>query len=308
VHSKLARLQDEKNQTMKSTITGKTQLISLLGSPISHSKSPSMQNGVFEAMGLDYVYVAFDVDADKVEDAIKGLRAMNFRGSNVTMPLKKVICQYLDKLTPAAEMAGAVNTIVNDDGVLTGHITDGEGYMMSLDDAGVAYVGKKMTIVGAGGASTAVAIQAAMDGVQAISIFNPTDAFFARGEKTVAGLRDKLGCDAHIFDLADTNALRKEIANSDIFINGTPIGMASTLDQSVIPDASFFPPDLIVTDLIYVPVETKLLKMAKAAGNKTVSGLGMQLFQGVTSFKLWTGKDMPIDVARQILFGKPSTH
>ena len=292
---------------MKFSITGKTKLISLLGSPVSHSRSPSMQNGVFEALGLDYVYVAFDVGLDNVEAAIDGLRAMNFRGSNVTMPLKKVVCQYLDKLTPAAKMAGAVNVIINDDGVLTGHITDGEGYMMSLVDAGVEYIGKKMIIVGSGGASTAVAIQAAMDGVRSISIFNHKDAFYSNGERTVEGLRQRIGCKAHMFDLADMNLLRKEMMRSDIFINATPIGMEETLHESVIPDASYFHKNLIVTDLIYVPVETKLLKIAKAAGNKTVNGLGMQLFQGVSAFKMWTGHDMPIDVAREILFGKSVT-
>jgi shikimate dehydrogenase len=267
-----------------------------------------MQNGVFAAMGLDYVYVAFDVGLEGVEDAIKGLRAMKFRGCNVTMPLKRAVCQYLDKLTPAAEMAEAVNVIVNDDGVLTGHISDGEGYMLSLADAGVHYAGRKMMLIGAGGASTAVAIQAAIDGVRAISIVNHRDEFFASGEKTVANLREKLGCDARIFDLADMSKLREEITSSDILINGTPVGMEATLDQSVIPDASYFHPGLVVTDLIYVPEETTLLKMAKAAGNRTVSGLGMQLFQAAPAFKLWTGHDMPIDVARAILFGKQSTN
>jgi shikimate dehydrogenase len=293
---------------MKTRITGKTQLISLLGSPVSHSKSPGMQNGAFEALGLDYVYVAFDVGLDGVEAAIHGLRTMKFRGSNVTMPLKKAVCPYMDKLTPAAEMAGAVNVIVNDNGVLTGHISDGEGYMMSLDDAGVPYVGKKMTLIGAGGASTAVAIQAAIDGVRAISIFNHRDEFFEQGAITAARLRDKYGCDVQMFDLADMATLRAEIATSDILINGTPVGMEATLDQSVIPDTSYFHPGLVVTDLIYVPEETKLLKMAKAAGNKTVSGLGMQLFQAAPGFKMWTGQDMPIDIARAILFGTPSTH
>ena len=262
-----------------------------------------MQNGVFEALGLDYVYVAFDVTLEGVEAAIQGMRAMKFRGGNVTMPLKKVVCQYLDKLTPAAEMAGAVNVIVNDAGVLTGHITDGEGYMMSLADAGVEYVGKKMTLIGAGGASTAVAIQAAMDGVRAISIFNHQDDFYRSGEQTVAGLREKFGCEARMFDLNDTRQLKAEMADSDIFINGTPIGMEATLSQSVIPDTGYFHPGLVVSDLIYVPVETRLLKMAQSVGNKTVSGLGMQLFQGVSAFKMWTGHDMPIHIAREILFG-----
>jgi shikimate dehydrogenase len=263
-----------------------------------------MQNGVFEALGLDFVYLAFDVGLEGVEDAIQGMRAMKFRGGNVTMPLKRAVCQYLDRLTPAAELAQAVNVIVNDDGVLTGHISDGEGYMLSLDDAGVPYVDRKMTLIGAGGASTAVAIQAAMEGVKAISIFNHRDDFFSQGEKTVANLREKLGCDVRLFDLADTVKLRDEIASSDILINGTPVGMEATVDQSVIPDASYFHPGLVVTDLIYVPEETKLLKMARSAGNQTVSGLGMQLFQGVSAFKMWTGQDMPIDIARAILFGQ----
>ena len=288
---------------MKSNITGRTRLIALLGSPISHSKSPAMQNGVFEAMGLDYVYVAFDVSVDKVENAIKGLRALNVRGSNVTMPLKKVVCRYLDKLSAAAEMAGAVNTIVNDDGILTGHITDGEGYMMSLADAGVEFIGKKMTIVGAGGASTAVAIQAAINGVKEISIFNRKNATFSRGEKLTKGLIENFGCKAQMFDLSNIDELRQEIASSDIFVNGTPVGMEDTIGQSVIPDASFFHLGLTVTDLIYVPAETTLIKMAREAGCRTVSGLGMQLFQGVTSFNLWTGEKMPLDVARKILFG-----
>jgi shikimate dehydrogenase len=288
---------------MKSTITGKTRLISLLGSPVSHSRSPGMQNGVFEALGLDYVYVAFDVGLDGLADAIQGMRVMNFRGSNVTMPLKKAVCQYLDRLTPAAELAGAVNVIVNDDGVLTGHISDGEGYMLSLKDAGVPYAGRKMTLLGAGGAATAVAIQAAMEGVRAISIFNHKDEFYASGEKTAADLRDRWGCEARMFDLGNMQQLKAEIASSDILINGTPIGMEATVDQSIIPDASYFHPGLVVTDLIYVPEETRLLKMARAAGNRTVSGLGMQLFQAVPAFRLWTGQDMPIQIAKDILLG-----
>lgn len=287
----------------KSRLTGKTKLIALLGSPVSHSKSPTMQNGVFEALGLNFAYLAFNVSIDKVADAVKGIRALNIRGANVTMPLKRVICEHLDRLSPAAEMAGAVNTIVNDDGVLTGHITDGVGYMMSLDDVGVEYAGKKMTIVGMGAASTAVAIQAAMQGVKTIEVFNVRDEFFASGQATAEMIQSRLSCNVRLFDLADKSLLKKSMSSSDIFINGTPIGMESTLDQSVVPDASYFHPALTVTDLIYVPQETALLKAAGAVGCKTVSGLGMQLFQGVDAFRLWTGRDMPVDLARRILFG-----
>jgi shikimate dehydrogenase len=188
--------------------------------------------------------------------------------------------------------------------MLTGYITDGEGYMMSLADAGVEVVGKKMTMVGAGGAATAVAFQAAINGVKEISIFNYQDEFFTRGERTARRLRDKFGCEAQMFDLGDLHKLRQEMASSDIFINGTPVGMENTIEQSIVPDASFFHPDLTVTDLIYLPADTSLLKMASAAGCSRVSGLGMQLFQGVKAFQLWTGEQMPIDVARGILFGR----
>ncbi len=288
---------------MRAGITGKTRLIALLGSPVSHSKSPGMQNACFQAVGADFVYLAFDVKLDQAEQAVQALRLLNVRGGNVTMPLKRAVCQYLDKLSPAAELAGAVNVIVNDDGVLTGHLTDGEGFMMSLADVGVDPTGRKMTIVGAGGASTAVAIEAASRGVRAISMFNARDAFFANGEHTMRLLHARFGCDAQLFDLADTTALQREIAASDIFINGTPIGMEDTRSQSVIPDTGFFHPALVVCDLIYVPQETTLLKLAKAAGCQTVGGLGMQLFQGVRAFQLWSGRDMPLDVARAALSG-----
>ncbi len=287
---------------MKENISGTTQLIALLGKPVSHSKSPAMQNGIFAELGLDYVYLAFEVNEHSIADAVKGLRAMQFRGANVTMPLKKIICKYLDKMTPAAQLAGAVNVIVNNNGVLTGHISDGEGYMLSLVDAGVEYIGKKLTILGAGGASTAVAIQAAMEGVKSISIFNRKGQTFADAEKLVFSLRENLACDAKIFDLSDTQRLHHEISESAILINGTSIGMKATEDQSLIPDTSFFHPGLVVSDLIYVPEETKLLQMARAAGNKTISGLGMQLFQGVSAFKMWTGQNMPVETARRILF------
>lgn len=286
-------------------ITGKTRLVALLGSPVEHSQSPRMQNACFQAAGVDLVYLAFDVPLDRLREAVQALRLLNVRGANVTMPLKREICRYLDKLSPSAQLASAVNTILNEDGVLTGHSTDGEGYMMSLADAGVDYVGKAITIAGAGGAGTAVAIEAATAGVKSISMFNVKDAFYAKGEATVAMLRARFGCDAAMFDLADQAALRRAMSGSDIFINGTPIGMEATRAQSVITDAGFFHPGLVVSDLIYVPAETTLLEMARSAGCKTVSGLGMQLFQGVRAFQLWTGKDMPLDVARRALFGGP---
>jgi shikimate dehydrogenase len=286
---------------MPRPITGKTRLVALLGSPVSHSKSPALQNAAFEALGLDFAYLAFDVGTADVGRGVDALRVLGARGANVTMPLKQAICAHLDALTPVARMAGAVNTVVNEGGVLTGHITDGAGYLRSLDDAGVPYAGRKMTLAGAGGAATAVAIEAAKSGVRAISLFNVRDAFFPAAAQLAALLRDEFGCDAQAFDLADAAALRREMRDSHLFANGTPLGMEATRSRSPITDVSLFHPGLVVTDMVYVPARTRLLELAAAAGCRTVGGLGMQLHQGALSFALWTGREMPLELARSVV-------
>lgn len=286
---------------MAERITGHTELIGLMAYPIRHSSSPAMQNEAFAKLGLDYAYLAFEVDNDTLEDAITGLRALKMRGSNVSMPNKTVVHKYLDELSPAAEMCGAVNTIVNDNGKLTGHITDGIGYMQSLKDNDIDIIGKKMTIVGAGGAATAIEIQAALDGVAEISIFNRKDEFWANAEKTVEKINTKTNCKATLYDLADIDKLKEEIADSYLFANATGMGMKPLEGQTYIPDKSFFRKDLIVTDVVYFPRETEMLRMAKEVGCKTMNGLGMMLFQGSAAFELWTGQPMPIEYMKETL-------
>lgn len=286
---------------MAERITGHTELIGLIAYPIRHSSSPTMHNEAFAKLGLDYAYLAFEVDNDTLEDTIKGFRAMKVRGSNVSMPNKTVVHKYLDKLSPAAKMCGAVNTIVNDDGVLTGHITDGIGYMRALKDAQIDVIGKKMTIAGAGGAATAIQVQAALDGVSEISIFNLKDKFWDRAEQTVKDINEKTNCKAKLFDLADLDQLRTEIKDSYLFTNATGMGMKPLEGQTYIPDPSFFRPDLIVTDIVYSPKETEMLRIAKEVGCKTINGMGMMLFQGAAAFELWTEKEMPIEYMKEIL-------
>lgn len=286
---------------MAERITGHTELIGLIAYPIRHSSSPKMHNEAFAKLGLDYAYLAFEVDNSTLEDTIKGFRAMKVRGCNVSMPNKTVVHKYLDKLSPAAELCGAVNTIVNDNGVLTGHITDGMGYMVALKDADIDVIGKKMTIVGAGGAATAIEIQAALDGVAEMSIFNIKDKFWERAEKTVKDINEKTNCKATLYNLADLDTLKKEIASSFLFANATGMGMKPLEGQTYITDKSFFRPDLIVTDVVYSPRETVMLKMAKEVGCKTMNGMGMMLFQGAAAFELWTGKAMPIEYMKEIL-------
>lgn len=286
---------------MSERITGHTELIGLMAYPIRHSSSPAMQNAAFAKLGLDYAYLAFEVDNDTLEDAVKGLRALKLVGSNVSMPNKTVVHKYLDKVSPAAKMCGAVNTIVNENGVLTGHITDGTGYMMSLKDNNIDVIGKKMTIVGAGGAATAIEIQAALDGVAEMSIFNRRDEFWNNAEETVNKINENTNCKATLYDLEDLDRLKAEIKDSYLFTNATGVGMKPLEGETYIPDKSFLRPDLIVSDVVYFPRETELLKMAKEVGCKTMNGLGMMLFQGAAAFKLWTGQDMPIEYMKELL-------
>lgn len=286
---------------MAERISGHTELIGLIATPIRHSKSPTMHNEAFAKLGLDYAYLAFEVGCDELEDAVKGFKALKVRGYNVSMPNKTVIGQYLDELSPAAELCGAVNTVVNDQGTLTGHITDGIGYMRALKDNQIDVIGKKMTIVGAGGAATAIEIQAALDGVKELSIFNRKDEFWDRAVNNVKNINEKTNCHATLYDLADTEALRREIADSYIFTNATGVGMKPLEGQMVIPDASYLRKDLIVTDVVYMPTQTEMLKVAKDLGCKTMNGLGMMLYQGAAAFELWTGKEMPIDHMKKIL-------
>ena len=207
-----------------------------------------------------------------------------------------------DNLSPAAEIIGAVNTVVNDEGILTGHNTDGVGYMMAVKDAGHNIIGKKMTLLGAGGAATAVLVQAALDGLSEISVFSIHDQFWGRAEKTVAALNERTTCKVKLYDFENESTLRREISESAILTNGTSVGMAPNTDRSIITDSSMFHKDLIVSDVIYNPRETKLLKLAKQAGCPTFNGLYMLLYQGAEAFKIWTGLDMPVELIKEKYF------
>ncbi|MDD6667362.1 MAG: shikimate dehydrogenase [Lachnospiraceae bacterium] len=294
---------------MSERITGHTELVSLLAYPIRHSNSPAMQNEAFAYEGLDYAYLAFEVGMGDTEeeqekelkDAITGLRAMKFVGSNISMPNKTRVGKYLDELDKASEMSGAVNTIVNKNGHLKGYTTDGIGYMQSLKDYGIDVIGKKMTIVGCGGAGTAIQIQAALDGVAELSIFNRKDEFWAPAEETVKKINEQTNCKAHLYDLADLDQLRKEIDSSYLLANATGLGMKPHVGETWLPDTSYLRPDLIVTDTVYAPKKTRFLEMADEVGCKWMNGDGMMLFQGAAAFKLWTGHDMPIEHMKEVL-------
>ena len=288
---------------MESRITGHTGLLALLGSPVGHSGSPAMYNYSFEKLGLDYAYVAFDVKEDEMEQAISAMRLFKMRGCNVTMPGKNIAVKFMDELSPAAELVGAVNTIVNDDGKLTGHNTDGIGFVQNLRENGVEVKGKKITIAGGGGAATAMQVQCALDGAREITIFNKKDAFFERTLQTAEKIRNAVdGIVVNVYDIDDVAKMTEEILSSDIFANATIVGMKPLDDQSVVKDLSAFHKDLVVCDAVYNPIETKLLREAKEAGCKCVGGKGMLLWQGVAAFKLYTGQDMPVEEVKAKFF------
>ncbi|MGL4696136.1 shikimate dehydrogenase [Enterococcus larvae] len=290
---------------MTERLSGHTLLIGLIATPIRHSLSPTMHNEAFAKLGMDYAYLAFEVGNEELEDAVKGIRALGIRGSNVSMPNKQAIIPYLDELSPAAELAGAVNTVVNKDGKghLVGHITDGTGAMRSLREEGVEVKGKIITMTGAGGAGTAIAIQAALDGVKELRIFNIEDAAFETAKETVKKINEKTDCKATVTSLKDQEAFKKSIAESSIYIDATSVGMKPLESESLINDPAMIHDDLVVFDVVYMPKETKLLKFAKENGaKKTINGLGMMLYQGAEAFNLFTGEEMPVDYIRELLF------
>lgn len=287
---------------MSKNITGTTTLTGLLGSPVAHSISPLMHNEAFRLLGLDYVYLCFDVGVDNLKTAVEGLKALGVRGFNCTMPDKNLMCELADELSPAAKLIGAVNTVVNDNGVLTGHNTDGMGYMQAVKDAGHDIIGKNMTLLGAGGAATAVCTQAALDGVANINVFSIRDQFFDRAQKMVDNINASTNCKAALYDLADKTELNKSIGSSHILTNATSVGMAPNTDNCIITDENVFRKDLIVSDVIYNPRETKLLQIAKAHGCQTFNGLYMLLYQGAEAFKIWTGKEMPVKEIKEKYF------
>ncbi len=288
---------------MDKRISGRTGLMGLIGSPVGHSGSPAMYNYSFEKLGLDYAYLAFDIKVEEVEKAVEAVKTLKMRGCNVTMPCKTEALKYMDELSDAARIIGAVNTIVNEDGKLIGHITDGQGFVDNLRDHGVEIKDKKITICGGGGAATAIQVQCALEGAREISIFNIKDAFFERTLETAEKIRqERPGCAVSVFDIADMETMREEMKTSDIFANATIVGMKPMDNESVVKDVTMFYPGLVVTDAVYNPKETKMLREAREAGCTCIDGQGMLVWQGAAAFKLYTGQEMPVEGVKDLLF------
>lgn len=282
-------------------ISGHTKLVGLVGSPVEHSMSPVMHTDSFKQLGVNAVYTAFDVTPDHLEDVVKGLAEMGAVGYNVTMPCKTAVCQYLDELSPAAELMGAVNTVVIQDGKSIGHNTDGAGFVHNLRLHGFEPEGKVVTIVGAGGAGSAIFTQLALDGVACINIFNRKDDFWDSTRERVVELSHKTGVPMVLNDLDNREQLARAVKNSQLFINATRVGMPPLENECTI-DEEMLHDDLFVADTVYDPRETKLIQMAKKHGLETAPGIEMLLQQAALGEKIWFDVDMPVDYIEKTYF------
>ncbi|BCA85733.1 shikimate dehydrogenase (NADP(+)) [Enterococcus saigonensis] len=283
-------------------VTGYTRLAGLIANPAKHSISPLMHNAAFKANGIDAVYLSFEVEKAQLEASLRSITALDMIGVNVSMPYKMAVIPYLNELSAAAQLIGAVNTIVpTHDGALVGHNTDGSGFMRSLADIDVDIIGKEITIIGAGGAATAICVQAALDGVKKINIFNRQDNFFIQSRKKIQTIAQKTQCEIHLHDLADTKVVNNAISRSSLLVNATGVGMKPNEDRTAITDFSAFHQKLAVYDVVYNPRKTKLLQIAKEKGLKHTNGLGMLLYQGADAFELWTGQKMPLETIKPLV-------
>ena len=280
---------------MENRITGHTKLYCLIGSPVGHSGSPAMHNYSFERTGTDAAYLAFDVPLENLEEGVKALRTLKAGGFNVTMPDKTAVTQYLDEVTPAAKLIGACNTVTADEnGKLTGHNTDGIGFVRNLKENGISVEGQKIVLLGAGGAATAIAVQTALDGASEIHIFNLDDEFYANAELTCKKITEAVpGCKVTVEKLENQDALKAAIEGCTMLVNATKVGMAP-LDGQTLIAPELLRKDLVVADTVYNPRKTQLILDAEEAGCKAaVGGIGMLLWQGAEAFHLYTGKEMP---------------
>jgi shikimate dehydrogenase len=277
-------------------INAQTNLCGVIGNPVEHSLSPAIHNAAFRKLGLNFVYLAFPVD--DVEGALRGLRALgNVRGASVTIPHKVAVLPYLDEIEPTARHIGSVNTIVVDRGRLIGYNTDASGAIRALQTGGVTLEGRKVLMLGSGGAARAIAFAlAACPGVARLTILGIDDK---ERQGLAADLRARTAL-ALEEGLLTLETLRQALDENEVLLHCTPLGMHPRIEETCVP-AALLRPGLAVMDIVYNPLETRLLREAKAAGCRTVRGVEMFLNQAAAQFELWTGQAAPTDVMRSVL-------
>lgn len=272
-------------------INNDIKIIGLIGNPVKHSKSPQMHNALFAKLNLKYEYLAFNVAAGELERAVAGLKALNFAGANVTVPHKVAIIPYLDAISPEVVAIGAVNTVVNKDGRLVGYNTDGAGYLQSLlTETGISLADKRVLILGAGGATRAIAYTLAQEPLAELTILN-------RNPDKAAAIANNLSVNFPT-KIAIIDKINNFVAEADIIINTTTVGMSPHFNQTLVPQELIHARQL-VSDIVYNPLETRLLREAAEQGAKTHSGLGMFINQGAIAFEKWTGITPDTDFMRE---------
>ena len=277
-------------------IDGYTRLAAVVANPIKHSISPFIHNQAFEATHTNGVYVAWEVEATDLAETVTNVHRYQMFGINLSMPYKEQVISYLDQLSEEARLIGAVNTVVNREGTLIGYNTDGKGFFKSLPSFKIS--GKRMVLLGAGGAAKAILAQAILDGVSQISVFVRSSSM----EKTrpyLEKLENATGFRVDLFSLEDIQDLQDSITQADLLVNATSVGMDGS--SQPIPTSIVLPEKLLVADVIYQPFETPFLKWARNQGNQSINGLGMLLYQAAEAFELWTGKEMPTDQIWELL-------
>lgn len=274
-------------------IKGSTNIVGLIGHPVEHSFSPPMHNAAFDALGMDYAYVAFDVNPAELQKAIEGAKSLNIRGFNVTIPHKIEVMKYLDEIDDVARLIGAVNTI--DFKNLKGYNTDGIGAVRAIEEV-ISIKNKNVVIAGAGGASRAISFYIAKYGADSLTILN-------RNVDKAQSLARDVSNSGLIGDVKSDsiNEINAYLADADILVDTTPLGMHPHINDQPIATAENMHDELVVFDAVYNPNETVLLKQAIEAGAKPVYGIKMLLYQGAESFKIWTGADAPVDIMEKAL-------
>jgi shikimate dehydrogenase len=276
-------------------VSGKTRLCGIIGDPIEHTMSPVMHNAAFEKMGVDYFYVPFRVKKEQLAKAIEGVRALNIRGLNVTIPHKVTIIPFLHKLDPLAEKIDAVNTIVNDEGILTGYNTDATGFLQALLERGIEPRGKNIVILGAGGASRAISFILAERGSNLVILNRLLELDWA--EELAGRLSQIFTKEVEALELNEDNRADM-LEKADILVNATSVGMSPNIDETLVP-FNLLKPGMVVFDTVYNPIKTRLLREAEQAGAETISGIDMLVWQGASAFEKWTGLKAPIELMRE---------
>ena len=275
-------------------ISGKTKVCGVIGDPIEHTMSPAMHNVAFKKLGLDWVYLPFRVSKEEVSEAIDGMRALNIRGLNVTIPHKTTVIPFLDKLDPPAEKIGAVNTIGNDAGILTGYNTDASGFLRAMLEKGVNPEGKGIVVLGAGGASRGISFILAENSARLV-IFNRR---LEKAEDLARRVSQLAKNEVKALELKAEN-LAPVLKKADVLVNTTSVGMIPGSNETPVP-AGLLKPGLVVFDIVYNPLKTRLLREAEAAGARTISGIEMLVWQGALAFEKWTGEKAPVDLMREV--------